>query len=538
MEPRNDRRLCKGLNGRPDPRHSTSGLALQRAKARGVRFGRKLKLTRHQILEALTRREAGEALTEIGRTFGVSHSTISRLRGEALTGTKFYCVMNFCATTVLRQPIFVRGLFDGQGYLFNSDGRCYVITALHVLETPNSQSVSPTIHLEFGNVQYDGPVNPPSNLPSNWIKPWRYPSLDVALVEVGGDFSNSLCARIPRRRLNDAPAQDQLIFARSTGAIEYVPIEVTDSNSSKILIKDFWTLSPAAGRSGSLAISHGTTILGFLESTSDSCSGQVTPIDTINEAFRSQARVHLPMHSRLAELVEAAFQAEQTFVALLNVIDDPNTVDGSGESPLGAVASSREPRSFVRDQTNCISRMNSRLRIAGQILKRGGRVDGEGGNSWTPLIVSVWDGESFCTNGSMIEFLLSNNAAANQIYKSESSFKTVLHYAVEQGSVDAVRILLKYHANANVRDRWGNTPIMELILNDPTGPGVSSGCDDSDNVPVKKFKLLAKQSDLSLQMQDQEFGSTPRQALQRRASRGGTPGMQRCFQRMLDAIAN
>ena len=58
----------------------------QRTKARGVRFGRKLKLTRH-ILEALTRREAGEALTEIGRTFGVSHSTISRLRGEALTGT-------------------------------------------------------------------------------------------------------------------------------------------------------------------------------------------------------------------------------------------------------------------------------------------------------------------------------------------------------------------------------------------------------------------------------------------------------------------
>jgi DNA invertase Pin-like site-specific DNA recombinase len=52
----------------------------RRAQARGVRFGRKLKLSRHQILEALARREAGEALAEIGRTFGVSHSTISRLR--------------------------------------------------------------------------------------------------------------------------------------------------------------------------------------------------------------------------------------------------------------------------------------------------------------------------------------------------------------------------------------------------------------------------------------------------------------------------
>ena len=41
----------------------------QRAKARGVRFGRKLKLSRHQIAEALARREAGEALTEIGRGY-------------------------------------------------------------------------------------------------------------------------------------------------------------------------------------------------------------------------------------------------------------------------------------------------------------------------------------------------------------------------------------------------------------------------------------------------------------------------------------
>src|SRR3984893_8641195 len=51
----------------------------ERAKARGVRFGRKLKLTKHQREEALARREAGEALAEIGRSYNVSHSTISRL---------------------------------------------------------------------------------------------------------------------------------------------------------------------------------------------------------------------------------------------------------------------------------------------------------------------------------------------------------------------------------------------------------------------------------------------------------------------------
>jgi DNA invertase Pin-like site-specific DNA recombinase len=52
----------------------------ERAKARGVRLGRRPKLTPHQIREAIARREAGEPLTEIGRSYNVSHSTISRLR--------------------------------------------------------------------------------------------------------------------------------------------------------------------------------------------------------------------------------------------------------------------------------------------------------------------------------------------------------------------------------------------------------------------------------------------------------------------------
>jgi hypothetical protein len=50
----------------------------RRAKARGVKFGRKLKLTPHQRTKAIARREAGESLVEIGRSYNVSHSTISR----------------------------------------------------------------------------------------------------------------------------------------------------------------------------------------------------------------------------------------------------------------------------------------------------------------------------------------------------------------------------------------------------------------------------------------------------------------------------
>jgi DNA invertase Pin-like site-specific DNA recombinase len=51
----------------------------QRAQQRGVRFGRKPKLTVHQQQEALARRAAGEALVDIARSYAVPHSTISRL---------------------------------------------------------------------------------------------------------------------------------------------------------------------------------------------------------------------------------------------------------------------------------------------------------------------------------------------------------------------------------------------------------------------------------------------------------------------------
>jgi DNA invertase Pin-like site-specific DNA recombinase len=56
-----------------------TGEGRERAKARGVIMGRKPKLTKHQQAEAIARREAGEVLTDIARSYNVSHSTISRL---------------------------------------------------------------------------------------------------------------------------------------------------------------------------------------------------------------------------------------------------------------------------------------------------------------------------------------------------------------------------------------------------------------------------------------------------------------------------
>jgi DNA invertase Pin-like site-specific DNA recombinase len=58
---------------------SRTGEGRERAKARGVKFGRKPKLTKHQRDQALARRAAGEPLTEIAKTYNVSHMTISRL---------------------------------------------------------------------------------------------------------------------------------------------------------------------------------------------------------------------------------------------------------------------------------------------------------------------------------------------------------------------------------------------------------------------------------------------------------------------------
>ena len=52
-----------------------------RAVARGVKLGRKPKLTSHQIKEVLRRKENGEAVREIARSYNVHNSTISRLAG-------------------------------------------------------------------------------------------------------------------------------------------------------------------------------------------------------------------------------------------------------------------------------------------------------------------------------------------------------------------------------------------------------------------------------------------------------------------------
>jgi DNA invertase Pin-like site-specific DNA recombinase len=56
-----------------------TGEGRTRALQQGVRFGRKPKLTDHQRQEAITRRDAGETVVSIAKSFNVHHSMISRL---------------------------------------------------------------------------------------------------------------------------------------------------------------------------------------------------------------------------------------------------------------------------------------------------------------------------------------------------------------------------------------------------------------------------------------------------------------------------
>jgi DNA invertase Pin-like site-specific DNA recombinase len=56
-----------------------TGEGRERAKARGVVLGQKPKLSLHQRREVIARREAGVVLTDIARSYNVSHSTINRL---------------------------------------------------------------------------------------------------------------------------------------------------------------------------------------------------------------------------------------------------------------------------------------------------------------------------------------------------------------------------------------------------------------------------------------------------------------------------
>jgi DNA invertase Pin-like site-specific DNA recombinase len=57
-----------------------TGEGRERAKAKGVRFGRPRKMSAHQRREALGRLDAGESVVDVALTFGVDRATLYRLQ--------------------------------------------------------------------------------------------------------------------------------------------------------------------------------------------------------------------------------------------------------------------------------------------------------------------------------------------------------------------------------------------------------------------------------------------------------------------------
>jgi transposase-like protein len=67
---------------RADPHQSPDREGRERAKVRGVRFGRPLKLSPHQRREAIERLDAGDAVMDVARSFGVDRATLYRMKAD------------------------------------------------------------------------------------------------------------------------------------------------------------------------------------------------------------------------------------------------------------------------------------------------------------------------------------------------------------------------------------------------------------------------------------------------------------------------
>jgi DNA invertase Pin-like site-specific DNA recombinase len=65
------------------PRCLTTIVGREEAKVRGVRFGRPLELSSHQRREAIERLDAGDAVMDVARSFGVDRATLYRMKAEA-----------------------------------------------------------------------------------------------------------------------------------------------------------------------------------------------------------------------------------------------------------------------------------------------------------------------------------------------------------------------------------------------------------------------------------------------------------------------
>ncbi len=473
------------------------------------------------------------------------------------------------ATDIAAQQVHVQppGGEEGQGFAFAAGGKCWVVTARHVVldEINRQRDFQVRVVVAAGHIA----AAPPSG------KRWHTeaPDLAVLVMERCPDAARS--ERTPRQDRN------VLLYRDQTGAVSYTPIKLAGEKDGNYLIQATdGSCKMQGGKSGSLVVLDGR-LAGMLTETPNCKIGFVTPLETINRMIRENFGFSLPLHSRSSEVMSAAYRAqEKEFYSLLDEIGDPNTRDDSSTSLLERIATTynnfgyfyREAEkvpdspSPARTTILCRQWMEARLRMARVALRLGALVDGEPGPGWTPLMSAVTKNED-CDNTEMVRLLLDNGASPNHVYisgKDRQHATTPLMIAIDSGSVDTVRTLLEKGADPNqpADGRSGDalTSLFALALTgqpsssifDSLEEGFDTSCMHRDNSKVAKFRLLLEKSRLDFRLgtrtdyRGKDFsGMTVKEVLEKRLGGAcffsdcegyGRAGPERCLERMLGAL--
>jgi hypothetical protein len=463
---------------------------------------------------------------------------------------------------------------EGQGYVFGDGSQCWLLIPNHVI-LPDDGTGNPAATTV--TISDRGPVF----ISEQAVRQDKDLDLAVATLKSCPPASGGAEAL--------AVDPDSLVHRKGSGTLNEIPIDFDNQSNGLIVITprpvgtDRCPLRSAL--SGSLVM-RGGKIAGMLQRVTDGdCpKGFVRPLADLQNFVAKQDLV-LSLDPRAPELLAAASKGDETaFNILLAGLDDPNVTDATGVTALVRLAYSGDNfLAFLRAKglldanyhypdNSCQLWLDTRLRMASTLLKKGASIDGASGPGWTPMMQAVIANDR-CDNTPFVKFLLQHGANADNVhvenFDSGPSTSTPLMMAVDDGRPNTVSALLAAPIPANpnlTSDSWSGRdlqPIFALALSDypdensgPLGrfsdPHLDKACRDADSGRVAKFRLLLPVSDLTRKLaaanepHDSGFvGHTIQEVLAMRLGGGCTfsdcNGAERdpkgaCLERMLGAL--
>ncbi|NKQ70981.1 hypothetical protein C3Y89_11455 [Rhizobium sp. UPM1132] len=334
-----------------------------------------------------------------------------------------------------------------------------------------------------------------------------------------------------------AVGADTLVHRKNNGTLNEISVDFDNQSNGWLVITprpvgaDRCPLRSAL--SGSLVM-RGGKIAGMLERVTGVIDGHcpkgfVRPLADLQNFVAKQNKL-LSLDPRAPELLAAASTGDETaFNILLAGLDDPNVTDATGVTALVRLAYSGDnfltflrakgllDASYHYPDNSCQLWLDTRMRMASTLLKKGASIDGVSGPGWTPMMQAVIANDR-CDNTPFVKFLLQHGANADNVhvenFDSGPRTSTPLMMAVDDGRPSTVSALLAgpIPANPNLTsDSWSGRdlrPIFALALSDdpdensgPLGqfsdPNLDGGCRDADSGSVAKFRLLLPVSDLT-----------------------------------------